>query len=186
MRQTAVGRRQNLLLYWFFFLNAQFFSGILSFFKIFNFKIFATFKFLQFGFSDFCKTFRNVWVFTIRLFGFLQNFPLLSSFDNLTFRFYAKHSATFKFRQFGFSVLCKLSTTFKYRQFDFSVFMQHFPQLSSFDNSVFRFSVKLSATFKYQQFSFSVSLKFSATFKFLQFGFFGFYKLFRNFQVSTI
>ena len=51
LRQTAVGRRQNLLLYWFFFLNSQFFNGILTFFKLFNFKIFATFKFLQFGFS---------------------------------------------------------------------------------------------------------------------------------------
>ena len=99
----------------------------------------------------------------------MQNFPQLSSFDNSVFRFSVKLSTTFKFQQFSFSVFCKIFRNFQVPTIRFFGFMQNFPQLSSLDNSVFRFSVKFSATFKFQQFSFSV-----------------FCKTFRNFQISAI
>ena len=90
-------------------------------------------------------------------------------FVNSSFQFSAKFSAILNFSQFGFSVFCKILLNFQVSTIRFFGFLQNSPQLLSFHNSSFRFSAKFYATFKFPQFGFSI-----------------FFKIFRNFQVSSI
>ena len=140
----------------FLFNSSIFLIVILTIFKLFNFEIVATFKFLQFGFSFTVKLFSNfkisiilhygfLQIFckfkfsTIRLFGFLYTFARLPTYYNSVLGLSSNFFTSFKFHQLVFSLFCKLFHNFQVSLIRLFGLLQTYPQLLNFSNSAFRF-----------------------------------------------